>query len=272
MNKIYIITAILIFVISTAIVLSSGNSSQKKVQFTNQNFVINHENTEVKNEDVQVGLNKSKFENKDIQTESTNISMQNTTTSNTDSEINYQPFENQNTDYQNNSTDLTAQETEFNQKLADYENRKAALENLKRNNTRQENKIQTQNTNRYLYKDIDWNTWKSNFINQITDDSMYIRSLDNYGIGTWFYYSFIVTDEGEIKNITVKSMYLDERDKQKIAQMIKNYEHQPITVFPANTNKKTKKVDAIMVLGTTEKKATPSDFNENEQIKILLPD
>lgn len=264
MNKIYITTAVLIFVLSTVIVLSSGNSSQKKVQFTNQNFIINHENTKVKNEEVEVGLNKSKFG-------STDVSLQNTTTSNTNTEINYEPFENQNTSYESNSTNLNTQENELNQKLADYERQKTALENLKRNNTLQENKVQSENKNRYLYKNIDWNTWKSNFINKITDDSMYIRSLDNYGIGTWFYYSFIVTYEGEIKDITVKSMYLSEQDKQKIAQMIKGYEHQEITVFPSNTNKKVKKVDAIMVLGTTEKKATPADFNENEQIKILIP-
>ena len=31
------------------------------------------------------------------------------------------------------------------------------------------------------------------------------------------------------------------------------------------------KDDAVVMLGSSEKKSRPSDFNENEQIKIKLP-
>ena len=37
-----------------------------------------------------------------------------------------------------------------------------------------------------LVKNIDWSTWKSEFINKILDESMSITSLDDYGVGTWF--------------------------------------------------------------------------------------
>ena len=121
---------------------------------------------------------------------------------------------------------------------------------------------------RYKYHDISWNVWKSNFINKFLDDSLIIKSLDDYKIGTWFYYSFVVTNTGEIRDIKVKSFTLKEEDKEKIRDLIRSYAHKDITIFPANSQRETAKVDAIVVLGDSETKTKPSDFHDNERIKI----
>lgn len=121
---------------------------------------------------------------------------------------------------------------------------------------------------KYKYQDIDWSTWKSNFVNRILDDSMYITSLDLYGLGTWFYYSFNVTDKGEIKDVFVFSLYLNEDDKRAIRDLIRSYAHKPITIFPKDSQRKKAKVKAIMLLGDTESKSNASNFNDIEKIKI----
>lgn len=121
---------------------------------------------------------------------------------------------------------------------------------------------------KYKYQNIDWSTWKSNFVNRILDDSMYITSLDLYGIGTWFYYSFNVTDKGEIKDVFVFSLYLNEDDKRQIRDLIRSYAHKPITIFPKDSQRKKAKVKAIMLLGDTESKSNASNFNDIEKIKI----
>ena len=120
----------------------------------------------------------------------------------------------------------------------------------------------------YGYEDINWNVWKSNFINKILDDSMDITSLNNYSVGTWFYYSFNVTNTGEIKDVSIRSFNLKEADKQRIKNMIYGYSHNSITVFPKNSKRKVAKVDAIMMLGETESKSRPEDFNDTERIRI----
>lgn len=121
---------------------------------------------------------------------------------------------------------------------------------------------------KYKYQDIDWSTWKSNFVNRILDDSIYITSLDLYGIGTWFYYSFNVTNKGEIKDVFVFSIYLNEDDKRQIRDLIRSYAHKPITIFPKDSRRKKAKVKAIMLLGDTESKSNASNFNDIEKIKI----
>lgn len=121
---------------------------------------------------------------------------------------------------------------------------------------------------KYKYQDIDWSTWKSNFVNRILDDSMYITSLDLYGVGTWFYYSFNVTDKGEIKDVFVFSLYLNDDDKRQIRDLIRSYAHKPITIFPKDSQRKKAKVKAIMLLGDTESKSNASNFNDIEKIKI----
>ncbi len=121
---------------------------------------------------------------------------------------------------------------------------------------------------RYQYKNIDWNTWRSQFVNQILQDSLTIRSLDTYGQGAWFFYSFEVSDTGQISNIVIKSMYLKDSDKKLVAQLIQSYQYKEITVFPANTNRKSTKVSAVMMLSDETKGSKPSDFNDFEQVRL----
>ena len=123
---------------------------------------------------------------------------------------------------------------------------------------------------RYAYRNIDWSTWKSNFVNKILDDSMYIKSLDKYEEGSFFYYSFIVDDQGRISNIHVKSMHLSEADKREVARLIKSYEFSDVTIFPAKSKRKTASVSAVMMISNESQRAKPSDFHDLEQIKFKL--
>lgn len=274
MQKWLITSGIIVFVAVTVFVLAVDDSSQrKKVQFTNQSLVLNNENTDVKNEKVNVNLGGTKLENKDISAsnKSINIKSNNTNFDNVSGK-----YSNQQTNYSNSDESFKSQDTKFNRQLNDYENQKSKIKSIENSFKNKSVKASSDNfepvkRNRYIVKDIDWNTWKSNFINQIIDDSMYIKSLDNYDIGSWFYYSFNVDKYGRISDITVKSMYLSSIDKDRIRKLIKSYEYKDITVFPANTRKTTAKVDAVVMLGNSEKKARPSDFNENEQVKIQMP-
>ena len=100
---------------------------------------------------------------------------------------------------------------------------------------------------------------------------MDIKELDTYPDGSFFYYSFIVDDEGRISNISVKSIYLSHADKQKVARFIKGYQYSYLTKFPANSKRKTAKVSAIMMLSSAETKhSKPSDFRDMEQIKYKV--
>lgn len=274
MQKWLITSGIIVFVAVTVFVLAVDDSSQrKKVQFTNQSLVLNNENTDVKNEKVNVNLGGTKLENKDISASNKSINIKSNNTNFDNVSGNYS---NQQTNYSNSDESFKSQDTKFNRQLNDYENQKSKIKSIENSFKNKSVKASSDNfepvkRNRYIVKDIDWNTWKSNFINQIIDDSMYIKSLDNYDIGSWFYYSFNVDKYGRISDITVKSMYLSSIDKDRIRKLIKSYEYEDITVFPANTRKTTAKVDAVVMLGNSEKKARPSDFNENEQVKIQMP-
>ena len=123
---------------------------------------------------------------------------------------------------------------------------------------------------RYGYKNIDWSTWKSNFVNQILDDSLAIRELDNYGYGTLIYYSFNVDKTGRISDIQIKSINVSHEDKQKLAQLIQSYEYSEMTTFPANSQRQTAKVSAVMMLSNESQYSNPGDFNEFERVKFKL--
>ena len=116
----------------------------------------------------------------------------------------------------------------------------------------------------------EWSKWKSNFVNKILDDSVYIKSLDRYQTGNWLWYSFIVDDRGRISNIQVKSPTIEQADKDKVAKLIKSYEYTAITIFPANSKRKTASISAVMMLSDEAQKSKPSDFNDIEHIKFKL--
>lgn len=181
-------------------------------------------------------------------------------------------------DYGNQDLEFETQGTGFknsdpiNYKNLDTEqldNAIAQAKNYKYQSTDVSNKPFKQKA-RYQYKNIDWNTWRSEFVNKILDDSLSIKSLDTYGAGSWFYYSFDVSSEGAISNITIKSMYLSNEDKKRVARLIQSYQYKEITVFPANSNRKSAKVSAVMMLSNETKHSSPSDFNDFEQIRLQL--
>lgn len=287
MQKVLIITGILVFVLVTIFVLSVDDSSpRKKVQFTNQNLVINNENTEIKSENVNLDINQAKINNAQIPASNQNIGLQsnnlkfnNTNTSAQNIKFDNRNISNQNTnynnrnsDYSNQNTNYSNQNTELDRKLADYERQRNRLKNIE--NSLKNRNPQTQRNNfenRYLVKNIDWRTWKSNFVNEIIDGSMSIKSLDTYPQGSWFYYSFYVDRDGSISDIKVSSMQISQEDRKNIANLIKSYEYKDVTVFPANSKRVRAKVDAIVMLGPTEKKAKPTDFDDTERIKIKMP-
>lgn len=120
----------------------------------------------------------------------------------------------------------------------------------------------------YVYKSLDWSTWRSNFINKITDDSVYIDSLNNYPQGSMFSYSFMVDNTGRIYEIKVKSFQLSQEDKDKVAQLIKSYEHKNITKFPPNSKRKMVRVSAILLFADKTEYSRPSDFHDLEQIRM----
>lgn len=276
MKNFSIIAGIFIFILITIIVLCSDTSAnRKKVQFTNQNLIMNNENNDIVSEDVKINLDKSKISNTDITSTNTNVALNTVDTSSQNVGFSNKEFETRSTGFANNESNFTSQDTNYSDDLAEYEKQKSKIKAIENSLSHKQlpqsqTTIEAKHNNRFLVKNIDWNTWKSRFINQILDDSMKIHTLDEYGVGTMFYYSFYVTSNGAIRNINVSSIHLTNEDKQRIRDLIKSYEYTDITVFPANTQKKIFKVDSFVMLGNDEKKAKPSDFNENERVKIQL--
>ena len=283
--KIPIILGIALFIgISVVVINAKDMQTISRVKVSNQQIVINQGNTGISNTDV--GFNNSG-----------NLSNQNTNIgnlgnfSNTGGGVNNTGnFNNQNTGFGNqgglnntggslnNNGNLSNQNTGFgnqgglNNTGGSFNNQGGSFNNengdIGSYNVGFGNKDYRSDMDKYKYQDIDWSTWKSNFVNRILDDSMYIKSLDLYGLGTWFYYSFNVTDKGEIKDVFVFSIYLNDEDKKQIRNLIRSYAHQPITIFPKDSRRKKAKVKAIMLLGDTESKSDASNFNDIEKIKI----
>ena len=282
MKQVFISICVIIFVATTAIVLGSNDSKKvKRVRFTNENIVIQNTNTEIEQKDIYVSgqkINTSdvglKVSDLDLNVNNQNNISNQTTTSG----IEGLTFRTQNTSVNNQKTKYDIDLENYNKqrnRLDEIEQRMKSPRPRRNINTNFDNQNNEPGTNnirpqeinfeqqeRWMDKNIDWNTWKSNFINQILDDTVYIKALDSYGLGTWFYY------DGSISDIKVMSIYLDPEDKAKIVQLIRGYAHKSIAKFPANTKRKTAKVDAVMLLGSREKRANPSDFNENESVRI----
>lgn len=204
------------------------DTSIKKIRIQNQGFEVSNAETKIANTDVEISLSESKLNNRAV-----------STSSKANIKINDSKLGNKNINL--------------------------AGKNLKNQDLSKPN--QTKKT-RHYYKNISWNEWKSSFINQFLDDLSGVPSLNNYGIGSWFYYSFDVMNDGSIKNINVFSFYLNNRDRLAIVNVIKNYEYQDITVFPQNSKRKKAKIDAFVVLSTEESRTNPSDFHDNERVKL----
>jgi len=265
MNKTGWIICIIIFVFVTVFVLSLDNTSLTgRVKISNSNVEIGHENTEIVNgENVKVNLGGTNLNNRQLETSNNDFNINNSGSVNSG-----------NINYNNSEIDYNNQGSEFSNsggisyKNLDDSHLDAALNEA--DNISNKNPSQSKARNRYLYKNIDWATWKSNFVNKILDDSLSIHELDQYGEGAWFHYSFDVDEDGKISNISVFSLFLSDEDKNKVAALIKSYQYSDITVFPANTKRKSAKVSAVMMLSNTTQKSRPSDFKDSEKVKINL--
>lgn len=264
-KKSLVIVGIILFFLLTIIAMSMDVSQRKKVSFINQSLSLNNENANIENKRANVNTAKSK-----ISTNNTGVNIQGANVKSTSTDIGFESFDNQKTGYSNQQLKNDSQGNYYNS-FDDFKNRKQRLENARSQINNASPRLNNQNVSRYIVKNIDWSTWKSQFINKILDDSVYITSLDDYGVGAWFYYSFIVTSDGAIKDLTVRSPYISNIDKQRVMNLIKSYEYTDITVFPANSRRVTAKVDAVVMLGNSEKKSKPSDFNDVERIKMSLP-
>lgn len=264
-KKNLVIVGIILFFLLTIIAMSMDVSQRKKVSFINQSLSLNNENASIENKRANVNTAKSK-----ISTNNTGVNIQGANVKSTSTDIGFESLDNQKTGYSNQQLKNDSQGNYYNS-FDDFKNRKQRLENARSQINNASPRLNNQNVSRYIVKNIDWSTWKSQFINKILDDSVYITSLDDYGVGAWFYYSFIVTSDGAIKDLTVRSPYISDIDKQRVMNLIKSYEYTDITVFPANSRRVTAKVDAVVMLGNSEKKSKPSDFNDVERIKMSLP-
>lgn len=264
-KKNLVIVGIILFFLLTIIAMSMDVSQRKKVSFINQSLSLNNENANIESKRTNVNTAKSK-----ISTSNTGVNIQGANVKSTSTDIGFESFDNQKTGYSNQQLKNDSQGNYYNS-FDDFKNRKQRLENARSQINNASPRLNNQNVSRYIVKNIDWSTWKSQFINKILDDSVYITSLDDYGVGAWFYYSFIVTSDGAIKDLTVRSPYISDIDKQRVMNLIKSYEYTDITVFPANSRRVTAKVDAVVMLGNSEKKSKPSDFNDVERIKMSLP-
>ena len=271
-TKIPIIAGVVLFIaISVVVRTAKDMHTISRVKVSNQQIVINQGDTGFSNKDV--GLNNSgNLSNQNVGGSNTNVNIGNNGQfSNTDGSFN------NNGNIQNQNANIGNQ-GEFGNTGGGFHNTGGGFGNAGGNygnegeygnyNVGFNNQDYRSEAERYKYQNIDWSTWRSNFVNRILDDSMYIESLDYYGMGTWFYYSFIVTDSGEIKDVNVFSFYLKDEDKKQIRNMIRSYAHQPITKFPADSKRKKAKVKAIMLLGDTESKSNASNFRDIEKVKI----
>jgi len=240
--KVLIISIVLFIIVSVAVLNSKDTSSIKPVVLQNQNIVLEQKSTKIVQESTKLKPKEIKFENKTVSTSArkVNLTRQETSTYKIYDFHKKEPQKSYNTETQN------------------YSKLKS------KNSEDSKHQIMTD----YLYEEIDWSIWRSNFINKILDDSFYIKSLDKYDTGNWFYYSFYVTDKGEITDVNVFSLYLTKEDIKEIEDLIYSYAHSYITVFPKNSKRERVKVKAIVMLDSSEKRAAPSDINDSERIRV----
>ena len=253
MKKRTIGAIIIVFIFISCFVLSE-HSEMRVVKFRNQKIAISQENANIENKSVEIKHKESKIANQDIETSNTQTRINNTNITSS----NEHNFSYQNTTYQN-SSEYSYNKSRYKETNITFNPNDKSFES---------SNYKMSEPSRYRYEGIDWGTWKSNFINQFLDDSLLISSLDNYSVGNWFYYSFVVTNEGAIKDVKVFSFTLKERDKAQIESLIRSYAYKDITIFPKNSQRKTARVKAIVLLSNTESKANPHSFYDTERIRV----
>ena len=255
-----------IFLIVTLTAVSSENPNLgKRVNFVNVNFAVRNTNSEIVTKTVPIG---SSDVSKTTMVEQTTTSNQYNVTSQNE----YKTYTTENRKFSDTVLKgyKKVNEVKHDRVVSDtprYERQDytSAKYKEKRDDRFRDDTI------KYGYDNIDWATWKSNFVNKILDDSVEIKELDNYPNGAFFYYSFAVDDKGAISMVKIRSMYLSEHDKKLVSDFIKSYSYTPITRFPARSNRKSASVSAIMMLSNAETiHSKPSDFKDTERVKYQI--
>lgn len=269
MNRLLlIISFIFVFIVVTAMALSFDNPNYgRRVKFTNVSFAIRNSGNEVVNV------------TKDITSPSTVKLVENqTVSSDVNTKTDVDSYFSQNNKYATKSETLkimykNLDDTKYDEALKNsskikYERKEYGDTVPKYKTVKDAINAPSANDDEYVYDNVDWSRWKSNFVNRILDDSVYISELDSYPNGAFFYYSFNVDSYGSISNINVRSVYLSDEDKQLVKNLIKSYAHKPITKFPPKSKRRSAKVSAIMMLSNSETNySKPSDFNDTERVK-----
>ena len=155
----------------------------------------------------------------------------------------------------------------YNNNSNNYNNYNKSNNYNNNNNTDNAPSEYSNNKNSY-YETVNWNIWKSNFLNKILDDCDSIPTLNNYKPGTLIWFSFDVSDTGAISNVTVFSQALSQEDKLRMENVIKRNAYKPITVFPKNSRRKSVNVRTIMKLDNGERRARPEDFHDRERVLV----
>lgn len=274
MEKLGCALGIIIFAFVTILILTTDIGDFKHtVQFSNQNLAINQQ----QNATVQtspVTNTDQKINTKEISYDNINFDIETKELNNSEIPINNNSAKISNSGQRIDNQNIKISQNDINNLKAGFKNsRNFNNRNVTYNNSSQN--INNYNTNvnnydEYRLKNIDWSTWKSNFVNKITDDTFYIPELNNYPTGTLFHYSFNVDNTGKVYNVKVTSLTISKEDKEKIAKMIENYSYTDITKFPANSKRKTAKISAILLFSNETEYSSPSDFHDLEQIKIKL--
>jgi hypothetical protein len=263
-KKIWIICACIFVFITVFVISTDTSSSVRQVRVTNKNLEISSNSANIENSDINVSQNSSQVSHEDVRVANSETQVQKKEFTFNENSI----FRNSDVKVENEDSSVSPVNSKVLNKKAEFDNFKNSIDKSI-NSTSSNNKFKQQD--KYAYRYIDWRTWKSEFVNKILDDSAAIKSLDDYASGNFIQYSFLVHKDGTITNINLISPFVTKSDRDKLAVLIKSYEHQPITVFPAGSNKKSAWVNAVMILSNVQTYSTPGDFDfDNERVKTKL--
>lgn len=270
MEKICCFIGLIVFLVVTVLVLATDiGSFEHTLSFSSQKLALNAAD----NAKLNTGETKLKDSNANIEHLDIKLNGQKLVAKDADLSVNFKELENSSVKYYNYPSKYGTGSVKYypsSNKVKPSEIKKLKSGLSPRNKTLVPMKYESDKStnNQYKYKNIDWGTWRSDFINRITDDSMSIRELDNYPQGTMFHYSFVVDASGRISNVKVDSLQLSKADKAKVAYLINSYAYTEITSFPVNSKRQSAKVSAILLLSNKTEYARPSDFHDLEQVKI----
>jgi len=246
MNYKIAIILIVFFIFSTIVVYFSDTSQNKPVIITTQSMQIRYtgsDNIKVSNASSINTKNTIKVTNKTVNVNKTKVN------ANLSDNIKNIEFDSKPLAIENNNV--------FSDTDIKYENRKPEkIAHKPPEDMKQE------------YKNLNWNEWRSDFLNRILDDTDTIESLNEYPTGTSISFSFNVTNTGEIKDINIFAPQLKQDDRLAFRMLLMKYAKQDITVFPQSSERKQVNVRSILILDNSERRARPEDFFDGERVKI----